>query len=135
MKQYKRSERFNTLLQEEISQILQRELKDPRVGFVSVTRVSTTEDLRSAKVYVSLLDETQAKDTLAGLAHAAGMIRGELRNRIRARRIPELRFLHDTTIAYSVHIAQVLEDLKHERREEADPERRDDPDPDAKPQT
>jgi ribosome-binding factor A len=115
MKQYKRSERFNKLLLEEVSAIVQRELKDPRIGFVSFTRVETTEDLRSAKLYVSFLDESQAEDTLEALRHAAGMIRGELMHRIQARRIPELRFVHDRSIAHSIHIAEVLEQLKHER--------------------
>ena len=115
MKQYKRSERFNKLLLEEVSTIVQRELKDPRIGFVSFTRVETTEDLRSAKLYVSLLDDAQAADTLEGLRHAAGMIRGELMHRIQARRIPELRFVHDRSIAHSVHIAEVLDGLRRER--------------------
>ena len=115
MKQYKRSERFNKLLIEELSDIVQHGLKDPRIGFVSFTRVETTEDLRSARIHVSLLDEAQAADTLEALRHAAGMIRGELMHRIQARRIPELRFVHDRSIAHSVHIAEVLEQLKRER--------------------
>jgi ribosome-binding factor A len=115
MKQYKRSERFNKLLLEELSAIVQRELKDPRIGFVSLTRVETTEDLRSAKVFVSLLDDARAAETLEALRHAAGMIRGELMHRIQARRIPELRFVHDNSIAHSVHIAEVLDRLKRER--------------------
>jgi ribosome-binding factor A len=134
MKQYKRSERFNKLLLEEVSAIVQRELKDPRIGFVSFTRVETTEDLRSAKLYVSLLDEAQAADTLEGLRHAAGMIRGELMHRIQARRIPELRFVHDRSIAHSVHIAEVLDGLRRERdggTPEAAPERT--PEDDAEP--
>lgn len=115
MKQYKRSARFNALLQEEISAIIQRELKDPRIGFVSVTRVESTEDLRSAKVFVSVLDDAQAAPTLEALRHAAGNVRGELMHRIRARRIPELRFVHDQAIAHSVHIGSVLEQLRRER--------------------
>lgn len=115
MKQYKRSERINKLLLAEIAAIVQRELKDPRIGFVSFTRVETTEDLRSAKIFVSLLDEAQAADTLEALRHAAGMIRGQLLHRIQARRIPELRFVHDRSIAHSVHIAEVLEGLRRER--------------------
>lgn len=115
MKQYRRSERFNKLLLEELSDVVQHGLKDPRIGFVSFTRVETTEDLRSAKVHVSLLDESQAPDTLEALRHAAGMIRGELMHRIQARRIPELRFVHDRSIAHSVHIAEVLDQLKRER--------------------
>ena len=122
MKQYKRSERFNKLLIEEVSTIVQRELKDPRIGFVSFTRVETTDDLRSAKFYVSLLDESQADDTLEALRHAAGMIRGVLMHRIKAKRIPELRFVHDRSIAYSVHISEVLEKLKHEDAAQGGPE-------------
>jgi ribosome-binding factor A len=122
VKQYKRSERFNALIQEEIAEILQRELKDPRIGFLSITRVETTEDLRSAKVFVSFLDESQIKDSLAGLAHAAGRIRGELMRRIRARRIPELRFVNDPAIAHSVHISAVLERLKQNPAGGGEPE-------------
>ena len=119
MKQYRRSERFNKLLLVELSDIVQHGLKDPRIGFVSFTRAETTEDLRSAKIFVSLLDDAQAPGTLEALRHAAGMIRGELMHRIQARRIPELRFVHDRSIAHSVHIAEVLEHLKREREGEA----------------
>ena len=121
MKQYKRSERFNKLLLEELSAIVLRELKDPRIGFLSFTRVETTEDLRSAKIHVSVFDDAQAADTLEGLQHAAGMIRGLLMHRIQARRIPELRFMHDRSIAYSVHISEVLEKLKHEHDDGGEP--------------
>ena len=122
MKQYKRSERFNKLLLEEVSAIVQRELKDPRIGFVSFTRVETTEDLRSAKIFVSFLEEAQAADTLEALRHAAGTIRGMLMHRIQARRIPELRFVHDRSIAHSVHIAEVLDQLRREREGGEPPE-------------
>ena len=121
MRQYKRSERINKLLLEEISEIVQRGLKDPRIGFVSITRVETTEDLRSAKVHVSLLEEERAGETLEALRHAAGMIRGELMHRIQARRIPELRFVHDRSIAHSIHIAEVLERLRREREGSGEP--------------
>ena len=75
MKQYKRSARINRLLQEEISDIIRRRLKDPRIGMVSVTRVETTEDLRSSKIHVSFLDDAHAEEALAALSHAAGLIR------------------------------------------------------------
>lgn len=117
MRQFRRSERVNRLLQEEIAAIVQRGLKDPRIGFVSITRVEATEDLRSAKVFVSLLDDAEAAPTLEALERATGVIRNELRQRIRARRIPELRFVRDQAIAHSVHIAEVLERLRRERGE------------------
>ena len=124
-RQYKRSVRFNRLLQEEISDIIQRRLKDPRIGLASITRVESTNDLRSSKVYVSVLDETREAEALQALEKASGFIMPGLRrafrwflHRIRARRIPELRFFPDRSIAYSVHIAGVLEELSVEHGED-----------------
>lgn len=114
MRQYRRSARFNRLLQEEIADIIGTRLKDPRIGFVSITRVEATEDLRSCKVYVSVLGEGEAEETLRALQHASGAIRGELLQRIHARRIPELKFFLDRNISYSVHISGVLDRLKEE---------------------
>ena len=81
MRQYKRSARFNRLLQEESSDIIRTSMKYPRIGFLSITHVETTEDLRSAKVYVSLLEESDESATLEALTHAAGLFRGELLRR------------------------------------------------------
>lgn len=112
MKQYKRSARFNSLLQEEIALIIRSRLKDPRIGDVTVIRVEATSDLRSCKVYVSTLDEAGSSKVIEGLESAAGTIRRELRQRINLRRIPELRFILDRNTAYSIHISEVIEGLK-----------------------
>jgi ribosome-binding factor A len=117
-RQYKRSARFNRLLQEEIADIISTRLKDPRIGFVSITRVESTGDLRSSKVYVSVLDEAQATETIKVLDGASGMIRAELLQRIHARRVPEIRFVLDRTISYSIHISGVLDQLKIDDSEE-----------------
>jgi len=117
-RQYKRSARFNRLLQEEIADIISTRLKDPRIGFVSITRVESTGDLRSSKVYVSVLDEAQATETIKVLDGASGMIRAELLQRIHARRVPEIRFVLDRTISYSIHISGVLDQLKIDYSEE-----------------
>jgi ribosome-binding factor A len=111
-RQYKRSARFNRLLQEEIADIISTRLRDPRIGFVSITRVESTGDLRSSKVYVSVLDEAQAPETIKALEGASGMIRAELLQRIHARRVPEIRFVLDSSISYSIHISGVLDQLK-----------------------
>ena len=103
MKQYKRSARFNRLLQEEISDIIRTRLKDPRIGFTSVVRVEATEDLRSSKVFVSVLEEEKSAETLEGLEGAAGLIRNELLHRLHTRRVPDLRFFLDRG-AYSSYI-------------------------------
>jgi ribosome-binding factor A len=108
--------RFNKLLQEEISDIIQKRLNDPRIGFTSITRVEVTEDLRSAKIYFSVLEDSHSETTLQALQSASGLIRNELRHRIRARRIPELRFQEDKNIAYSVHMTKVLEQLRKEQK-------------------
>ena len=113
-RQYSRSARFNSLLQEEISDIIRRRLKDPRIGMASISRVDVTGDLRSAKIYVSVLEESKESETLAALKGAAGVIRSELLHRLRVRRVPELRFLLERNIAYSVHISEVLSNLEHE---------------------
>lgn len=114
VRQFKRSARFNRLLQEEIADIISTRLKDPRIGFVSVTRVESSEDLRSSKVFVSVLNESEAEETLKALQNASGTVRGELMQRVHARRIPELKFLLDRNISYSVHITEVLDRLKRD---------------------
>jgi len=118
MKQYKRSVRFNRLLQEEISNIILLRIKDPRIAMATITRVESTEDLRSSRVYVSALDKSGGEAAVAALEKASGFIRSELIHRIRARRIPELRFFLDRNIAYSIHIAEVIDGLKIADEEE-----------------
>ena len=92
--QGKRLDRVNQLVKEEISLLLQRELKDPRLGFVTVTGVETTKDLRSAKVFVSVLgDEQQWRASMAALLSARGFIRNWLRQHLNLRVTPELDFV------------------------------------------
>src|SRR5262249_5109159 len=89
--QGKRLDRVNQLLNEEIAILLQRELKDPRLGFVSVTEVEAAQDLRTAKVFVSVLgDEAQWTGSMAALASARGFIRNWLRQHLDLRVTPEL---------------------------------------------
>lgn len=118
LRQYKRSARVNRLLQEEIADIIGNRLRDPRIGFVSVIRVETTEDLRSSKVYISVLDESKGEETLQTLMKAVPMIRRELRPRLHTRRIPAIKFIYDDNIAYSIRLSRVIEDLKTDEREE-----------------
>ena len=115
MKQYKRSARFNRLLQEEIADLLRSRLTAPSIGAVTVIRVEATDDLRSCKVYVSTLDEEGSSKVIEGLESASGTIRRELRSRVHARRIPELRFILDRNTAYSIHISEVIEGLKTDK--------------------
>ena len=121
-----RLQRVNQLIREEISHLIQRELKDPRLGFVTVTEVDVAKDLRTAKVYVSVLgSETQWQSSLQALESARGFIRSWLLPRLRLRAVPHLTFLPDRSMAHAAHIQTVLEGLKMEERppEEPGPEK------------
>lgn len=100
-------------VREEIMQIIRRDLKDPRIGFVSITEVRMSPDLRSARVRVSVLgDEVQTKASLRGLESAKGLIRHELGRRLsNLKASPELIFEADSTIEYSVRIAKRLREI------------------------
>jgi ribosome-binding factor A len=117
--QGKRLDRVNQLVREEVSHLLQRELKDPRLGFVTVTEVAVSKDLRSARVYVSVLgSEEQWRASLAALHSARGFMRNWLAPRLRLRSVPDLTFLPDRSMAHAAHIQTVLERLREEERPE-----------------
>ena len=100
------------LLREELTDIIRREVKDPRVGFMSITTVDVPPDLRSARVYVSVLgtDDERAA-TLTALRSAARFIRHHLKPRLRMRQIPELEFRDDRSMEYADQIARTLREL------------------------
>ena len=112
--QGKRLDRVNQLIKEEISLLLQRELKDPRLGFVSVTEVETSKDLRQAKVYVSVLGgDEQWKSSMAALTSARGFVRNWLRQHLDLRVIPELEFRPDHSMEHAARIQALLRNLDH----------------------
>ena len=107
--QGKRLDRVNQLLKEEISLLLQRELKDPRLGFVTVTEVETSRDLRTAKVFVSVLgDDTQWTASLAALGSARGFVRNWLRDHLDLRITPDLSFRPDRSLEHAARIQVLL---------------------------
>jgi ribosome-binding factor A len=109
----RRIERVSSLMRHEISELLQREVKDPRLSkFVAVTEVSTSSDLRYAKVYVSCLgSEEEKKEMLQGLEAAANFLRNQLAKRLRLRRIPELSFHWDDSIERGSRLLQLMDEL------------------------
>jgi ribosome-binding factor A len=109
-----RRERVAEQLREEISLLMNRELKDPRVRLASVSAVTVTPDLRRARVMVSALGEdSERRAVVAALRHAEGFVRAQLGQRLEnLRSIPHLDFELDESIAYSVHISGVLRDLE-----------------------
>src|SRR5512134_3262764 len=117
--QGKRLERVNQLIKEEISLPLQRELKDPRLGFVTVTEVDVTPDLKHAKVYVSVLGpEAQWASSLAALDSARGFVWNWLRRHLDLRVTPELSFRPDRSMEHAAHIQSLLADLSARRGEQ-----------------
>jgi ribosome-binding factor A len=122
----KRLDRVNQLVREEICYLLLRELKDPRLGFVTVTEVDVAKDLRTAKVYVSVLgSEAEWQGSLEALRSARGFIRNWLAPRLRLRSVPDLTFHPDRSMAHAAHIQMVLERLRDEK---AEPTAQPDPD-------
>ncbi|MBI4640455.1 MAG: 30S ribosome-binding factor RbfA [Candidatus Tectomicrobia bacterium] len=119
MFQFKRTDRLGELILAEIADLLLRGIKDPRIGFATLTRVEVTDDLRYAKVFVSILgEEKEKKRTMAGLKSASGFIRGQLGKRLRLRYTPELTFKLDESIAYSAHIADLLRSLDNQKKDQ-----------------
>ncbi|NWL86434.1 MULTISPECIES: 30S ribosome-binding factor RbfA [unclassified Paenibacillus] len=110
-----RTGRVGEEIKKELSVMIQRELKDPRIGFVTVTGVDVTNDLSQAKVYLSVFgDEEQKKDTLKALDKATGFLRTEIGKRIRLRHTPELIFKIDESIAYGSRIEKLLDEISDE---------------------
>lgn len=107
-----RVNRVGEQMKKELSDIIGRKLKDPRIGFVTVTDVQVTGDLQQAKVYISVLgDSEQKKNTLKGLETAKGFIRTEIGQRIRLRKTPEIIFEFDESIDYGNRIESLIHQL------------------------
>jgi len=117
----KRSEKVADLIHKEISEMLVKSIKDPRIGFVTITRVAVSEDCRSAKVYFSVAGGVEERRrSLEGLTSAKGYVRRELGRRIRLRYTPEVMFKFDPSIEYAVHIGEVIRQLKMEEEIDED---------------
>ncbi len=109
----RRAERLGDLIREEVSKIVLQELKDPRIGFVTITRVKLSEDLRKAWIYWSVYGDERAKEESSrGLESAKGFIRKELGRRVRVKYLPEIAFAFDDSFEYSSRIEGILKELK-----------------------
>jgi len=109
----RRVQRLSNLIRHEISELLQRQVKDPRLGsFIAVTEVSISPDLRHARIFVSHIgSEEEKQETLSALASASGFFRRELAKRLRLRRIPELSFQWDDSIERAAHLLQLIDQV------------------------
>jgi ribosome-binding factor A len=111
-----RLERLQELIKSEFGQILQRDLKDPRIGFVSVTDVELSNDYSHVKIFVSIMgDQETQRLTMEGLESAKGYIRTELGRRVRLRHTPEVHLIADNSIERGSRIFQLLEEVKKDQ--------------------
>lgn len=109
-KEFSRTRRVGEQMQRDLAELIHRELKDPRIGFVTISAVEVSRDLEHAKVFVSLLGEGDIDETLAALTHAAGFLRRELGRRMTTRTVPRLRFVHDTSIAEGNRLSSLIDE-------------------------
>ena len=108
-----RVEKLQELIKQEVGKMLLTDIKDPRIGFVTVTDVEMTGDLREAKIFVSIMgDEEQIKSSWEGLNSALGFVRREIGKRIKIRFTPEISFALDKSLDYGEHIQKLLNELK-----------------------
>lgn len=113
----RRTRQVGELLREELDEIIRREVKDPRIGFFSITRVEVPTDLRSARVFISVLGTDEEREqTLVALRSAAGYIRHVLKPRLRMRQIPELDFRDDRSMEYAQQITEALREVRDRDR-------------------
>lgn len=109
----RRQQQVAEFLREEISEMLQRELKDPRVGLASITRVEMSPDLRYARVFVSVLgSEDERNESIRALSGASGFVRHLLKPRMHIRHVPEIAFVSDRSMEHAEQIARTLNKLK-----------------------
>ena len=106
-----RTDRIAEEIKKVISEMIQNELKDPRVkGLISITKVMLTKDLKFCKIYVSVMGADK-EEVLQGIKSGAGYMRKELGNRVQIRILPELQFVMDDSIEYGAHIDKVIRDI------------------------
>lgn len=111
-----RIEKLQELIKQETSKIILMDIKDPRIGFVTVTSVKMSGDLREAKIFVSIFgNDEQLKSSLEGLKSALGFIRTEIGKRIRMKFVPEISFALDNSLNYSEHIQKLLNQVEDKK--------------------
>lgn len=112
-----RQERINEMLKIEVSDIIRRELKDPRLGFITITGAEVSKDLRHAKIFISVMgDENQKQETLSVLQKASGFIRSEFGKRATMKMIPDISFRMDSGVEHGARIFELLQQVKSDEQ-------------------
>lgn len=116
---YRRSDKVGGVIKEEISRMLLREIKDPRIGFVTITKVKVSKDLRFVKVYFSVLgDQSAREDSLRGLNSAKGFMRRELGRKLRLRYVPDIVFSFDPSLEHMSRLAELIHQIHGDEESE-----------------
>lgn len=113
-----RPERIASQMREYISSIIYEDIKDPRIGFITVTRIEVTPDIRNAKIFFSALGNKEEKQrAIQGLNSAEGYIRKLLAEKLRTKFTPELLFRLDESVEYSIHLNEIFDKIRKEKEE------------------
>ena len=107
-----RPQKLGDLIQRELADLLARELRDPRVGMITITSVDVSPDLSHAKIFFTILDKSKLPDTLKGLGRSAGFLRSQLARRIKIYTTPELRFAYDESVERGDHLSRLIDSVK-----------------------
>jgi len=111
-----RTDKFRTLIKKEVSRIIREDVSDPRIGFISITDVDISPDLRNAKVFVSILGESEQKTkAMDGLTSATGFIKGRLGEIIKGRVVPDLQFILDNSLERGSKVLSLISKIENER--------------------
>ena len=121
-REFSRGNRIGDLIQRELAILVQREIKDPRVGMVTVNEVKVSRDLAFADVYFTMLPERDIAECTAVLNNAAGFLRSALSRVLTTRTTPRLRFHYDESIANGAHMSQVIQDAIREDKRNHSPD-------------
>lgn len=116
-REFSRNQRLGAQVLRTLSELLRFDVKDPGLNGVSLTLVEMTRDVSIAKVYFSLLNpDDDPKSALEGLQRASGFLRGKLGSVLKIRHVPELRFVHDDSVAHGIEISRLIDDANHPGR-------------------
>jgi len=120
-REFSRASRIADQIQRDLSDVIRLELKDPRVGLVTITAVDLTRDLSHAKVYVTALGESDAAEqAVAALQHAAGFLRSQLARTLKVRVLPQLQFVYDASVERGIRLSQLIDQAVADSERQAD---------------
>lgn len=116
---FARADRVADQIQRELAELLQKGLKDPRAGWITLTGVNVTRDYSQAKVYYTVMNEQTREVTAEALAHAAGYLRGELGRRLSIFTTPQLQFIYDESVERGVRMSHLIDEVIEQGRSES----------------